>query len=30
MIRYAWKDNPVRANVRTLTGIPMSSFQLNI
>ena len=30
MIRYAWKDNPVRANVRSLTGIPMSSFQLNI
>ena len=30
IIRYAWKDNPVRANVRSLTGIPMSSFQLNI
>ena len=30
MIRYAWKDNPVRANVRSLKGIPMSSFQLNI
>jgi sialate O-acetylesterase len=30
MIRYAWKDNPIRANVRSLSGIPMSSFQLNI
>ena len=29
-LRYAWKDNPIRANVRSLTGIPMSSFELNL
>jgi len=29
-IRYAWKDNPVRANVRSLSGLPMSSFELTI
>ena len=28
-LRYAWKDNPIRANVRSLTGLPMSSFELN-
>lgn len=28
-IRYAWKDNPLRANVRSLTSIPMSSFEMN-
>ena len=29
-IRYAWKDNPLKANVRSLSGLPMSSFELNI
>ena len=29
-VRYAWKDNPIRANVRSLNGLPMSSFELNI
>ena len=29
-VRYAWKDNPIRANVRSLSGLPMSSFELNI
>ena len=28
-VRYAWKDNPIRANVRSLTGLPMSSFEMN-
>ena len=28
-VRYAWKDNPVRANVRSLSGLPMSSFDMN-
>lgn len=27
-VRYAWKDNPLQANVRSLTGLPMSSFEL--
>ena len=27
-VRYAWKDNPVRANVRSLSGLPMSSFDM--
>lgn len=27
-VRYAWKDNPLRANVRSLTGLPMSSFEM--
>ena len=27
-IRYAWKDNPLRANVRSLTGLPLSSFEM--
>ena len=27
-VRYAWKDNPIRANVRSLTGLPMSSFEI--
>ena len=26
-IRYAWKDNPLKANVRSLSGLPMSSFE---
>ena len=30
IVRYAWKDNPLKANVRSLTGLPMSSFELNI
>jgi len=29
-VRYAWKDNPLGANVRSLTGLPMSSFELII
>nr|MCR4583482.1 sialate O-acetylesterase [Prevotella sp.] len=26
-VRYAWKDNPLRANVRSAGGWPMSSFE---
>lgn len=29
-VRYAWKDNPITANVRSLSGLPMSSFELKI
>ena len=29
-IRYAWKDNPLQANVRSLSGLPMSSFEITI
>ncbi len=29
-IRYAWKDAPQQANVRSLSGLPMSSFELKI
>lgn len=29
-VRYAWKDNPLQANVRSLTGLPMSSFEIII
>ena len=29
-VRYAWKDDPQKANVRSLTGLPMSSFELKI
>ena len=29
-VRYAWKDNPITANVRSLSGLPMSSFELII
>ena len=29
-VRYAWKDNPLKANVRSLNGLPMSSFELKI
>jgi sialate O-acetylesterase len=29
-LRYAWKDNPLKANVRSLSGLPMSSFELNL
>ncbi len=29
-VRYAWKDNPIEANVRSLMGLPMSSFELTI
>ncbi|WP_028904526.1 sialate O-acetylesterase [Prevotella sp. P6B4] len=29
-IRYAWKDDPKQANVRSLNGLPMSSFELKI
>ena len=28
-LRYAWKDDP-KADVRSLTGLPMSSFEINI
>ena len=28
-LRYAWKDDP-KATVRSLTGLPMSSFEINI
>ena len=29
-VRYAWKDNPQKANVRSLSGLPMSSFELKV
>ena len=29
-IRYAWKDNPLQANVRSQSGLPMSSFEITI
>ena len=29
ILRYAWKDDP-KAMVRSLTGLPMSSFEINI
>jgi sialate O-acetylesterase len=29
-VRYAWKDNPQKANVRSLSGLPMSSFEIKI
>ena len=29
-LRYAWKDNPLKANVRSLSGLPMSSFELKL
>ena len=29
-IRYAWKDDPKQANVRSLNGLPMSSFEMTI
>ena len=29
-IRYAWKDNPLQANARSLSGLPMSSFEITI
>ncbi len=29
-VRYAWKDNPLSANVRSLTGLPMSSFEIKV
>ena len=29
-VRYAWKDNPLKANVRSLSGRPMSSFELKV
>ncbi len=29
-VRYAWKDNPLKANVRSLAGLPMSSFELKV
>ena len=30
MVRYAWKDNPLQANIRSLGGLPASSFELNV
>jgi sialate O-acetylesterase len=30
VLRYAWKDNPIQANIRSLGGLPMSSFELKI
>lgn len=29
-VRYAWKDDPKTANVRSLSGLPMSSFELQV
>ena len=29
-LRYAWKDDPKEANVRSLSGLPMSSFELKV
>jgi len=29
-VRYAWKDNPLKANVRSFSGLPMSSFELKV
>jgi sialate O-acetylesterase len=29
-VRYDWKDNPATANVRSLTGLPMSSFEMKV
>lgn len=29
-VRYAWKDNPLKANVHSLIGLPMSSFEIII
>ena len=29
-IRYAWKDDPKQANVHSLSGLPMSSFEITI
>ena len=29
-VRYAWKDNPATANVCSLTGLPMSSFEMKV
>ena len=29
-IRYAWKDDPKTANARSLSGLPMSSFEMKV
>ena len=29
-VRYAWKDNPLTANALSLSGLPMSSFELKV
>ena len=29
-VRYAWKDNPLKANVRSIDGLPMSSFEMSL
>ena len=30
IVRYAWKDDPKKANVRNLNGLPMSSFEMTL
>ena len=29
-VRYAWKNNPIKANVYGLNGLPMSPFQMEV
>lgn len=29
-VRYAWKNNPIKANVYAVNGLPMSPFQMEI
>ncbi len=29
-VRYAWKDDPKQANARSISGLPMSSFEMTI
>jgi sialate O-acetylesterase len=29
-LRYAWKNNPLKANVFSLEGLPLSPFQLDL
>jgi sialate O-acetylesterase len=29
-LRYAWKDNPLKANIRSIDGLPMSSFEMSL
>lgn len=29
-VRYAWKNNPLRANVYGKNGLPMSPFQIDL
>ena len=30
IVRYAWKDDPKKANVRNQNGLPMSSFEMTV